>query len=503
MSRTKKFFYNSFSSVVMQVVTLIGGMIVPWVMLTTYGSEINGLVSSITQFISYFALVEAGLSGACIYALFEPLAKKDHRAISRIVAAGRDFYRTAGYIFTALVIALSVVYPMFVKTEYLSGVYVGLLVLIIGSTNAINFFAMAKYKVLLTADQKTYILNYLSALSYITNVGIIVALTMLGADIVLLRFIALASVIIMPAALSLYAKKHYAYIDGKARPNKQALNKRWDALILQLLGTIQTSAPIVLATVFTTLKDVSIYAIYNMVILGVRGIIAIIGTGVSASFGEVIAQKDQKTLRKAYGEFEYMLYFMMTLMFSCTMVLLVPFIKIYTKNVADANYDQPLIGFLFVLNAMLYGIKGPHGTLVTSAGLFRETKYRTLAQALIAIGVGAALAGPLGIVGILIGLIVSNIYRDIDMIIFIPKTLHNTKISKTVRRVALIFAEFSLIILPFFFIEIAPNNYLEWLIDATCVFVYALVVMLAASWVFDREAMFALAGRVRGLLRRR
>ena len=69
MTRTKKFIYNTIATALLQIVNMAVGFILPKIMLVYYGSEINGLVSSITQFITYFSLVEAGLSSAAIYAL--------------------------------------------------------------------------------------------------------------------------------------------------------------------------------------------------------------------------------------------------------------------------------------------------------------------------------------------------------------------------------------------------------------------------------------------------
>lgn len=54
MGRSKKFMLNSVTTALLQVVTMIAGFITPRFMLTAYGSEINGLISSILQFISYF-----------------------------------------------------------------------------------------------------------------------------------------------------------------------------------------------------------------------------------------------------------------------------------------------------------------------------------------------------------------------------------------------------------------------------------------------------------------
>ena len=47
-----------------QFVAMVVAFFIPRILLSVYGSEINGLVVSIKQFISYFLLVEAGISGA-------------------------------------------------------------------------------------------------------------------------------------------------------------------------------------------------------------------------------------------------------------------------------------------------------------------------------------------------------------------------------------------------------------------------------------------------------
>ena len=76
MNRTQKFALNSLTSMVSQIVVMAAGMITPRLMIATYGSEMNGLVSSLNQFISYITLVEAGIGGAAIYSLYKPLAEE-------------------------------------------------------------------------------------------------------------------------------------------------------------------------------------------------------------------------------------------------------------------------------------------------------------------------------------------------------------------------------------------------------------------------------------------
>ena len=115
LNRTGKFVNNLFFATCHQVVVLAVGFIIPRFMLEYYGSEINGLITSITQFIEYFSLVEAGLSSASIFALYKPLSKDDHKGISAIVVATRRFYMISGYIFLALVISFALIYPLTVN----------------------------------------------------------------------------------------------------------------------------------------------------------------------------------------------------------------------------------------------------------------------------------------------------------------------------------------------------------------------------------------------------
>ena len=107
MSRTQQFIKSTLATGIYQVVLMLSGFILPKVMLSCYGSEVNGLVTSITQFIQYITLVEAGLSGAAIYALYKPLAENNHRQISRVVVAARKFYTKSGWIFVVLVAMLA------------------------------------------------------------------------------------------------------------------------------------------------------------------------------------------------------------------------------------------------------------------------------------------------------------------------------------------------------------------------------------------------------------
>lgn len=60
-SRTKNAALNIAFSILLQIVTFFRGLILPHIIIPAYGSDINGLISSITQFLAYISLLEAGV----------------------------------------------------------------------------------------------------------------------------------------------------------------------------------------------------------------------------------------------------------------------------------------------------------------------------------------------------------------------------------------------------------------------------------------------------------
>lgn len=497
MNRTQKFLMNSFSTGLLQIVTMITGMITPRIMLTVYGSEINGLVSSITQFISYFNLVEAGLSGAAIYALYEPLAQNNHKRINGVISAAKKFYTQSGYIFVSLTLGLAFLYPAFVKSDGLSPLLVGVLVLILGMKGCLEFFTLSKYRVLLSADQKTYVISVASIVQIVLNTVIIVVLARYRVNIVLLRFIALFSVFARSAILLLYCKKRYRYLNYNEIPDKTALNKRWDALYIQILGAVHVGTPTVLITfLLKNLKLVSVYSIYNMIISSLNKIASIFISGLSASFGDIIARKEWDILKRSYREFEFTYYMIISVIYSTALITIMSFINIYTKGVSDINYNVPLLGFIFVLDGVLYNLKTPQGMLVISAGMYRETRWQTTLQGIIAILAGAILSFKFGIIGILIGSVLSNLYRVIDLLFFVPKNITKTSVKSSLFKMARVFMCIILTWIPFNFINYNPATLISWFFYAIIVVIFALIVTCAINFVFDKNDFLNVSKRV-------
>jgi hypothetical protein len=487
---------NTVASVFQQAVVIIVGLILPRVMLVCYGSEINGITSSIQQFINYFTLVEAGIGASAIFALYKPLARQDHSRISSIVTAARRFYIQSGYIFTGLIVILAFCFPLIRNTKTLSSPELSALVLVLGAPGFLNFFLLSKYNVILTADQRSYVISIAKATFNAVSMVVIVYLAYLHFNVVLARALSLIALLVQSLIISIDVRKKYPYLDYHTKPDNSALNQRWDALYLQILGIVQSGTPVILATIFLGYKDVSVYAIFNMVIGGLNGILGIFTSGLSASFGDVIARGQKEILQKTYQEFEFTYYALITVVYACAFVLIMPFIRIYTAGITDANYNVPLVGFLIVVNGFLYNLKTPQGMLVISAGLYHETRWQTTMQGAIAVVGGIALAPSFGLPGIVIGSILSNLYRDIDLLFFIPKNVTKLPPQSTLKRWVISALEFFLILLPATQITIRAEHISQWILWGVTWSVYAVVVVVIFSLFLDRKVCKASVKRI-------
>ena len=220
-------------------------------------------------------------------------------------------------------------------------------------------------------------------------------------------------------------------------------------------------------------------------------------------FGDVIARGEKENLQKNYKEFEYTYYIIITIVYSVTAIMIMPFINIYTKGINDANYNQVLLGILFTINGLLFNLKTPQGMLVISAGLYKETRIQNLIQALIIVVGGVILAPSLGLAGILIASCLSNLYRDVDLAFFIPKHITNLPPRKSIIRMIIVVLLSIILCIPFIIgINIESDGYLMWMIQALIITTYATIIIVVINYLIDKEQFKIVLERIKRLVKR-
>ena len=87
---------NLISSIVSQIVLISLGFLIPRLYLENFGSEVNGVLSTIKQIFAYMTILEAGIGLASEQALYKKIGLKDYKRASEVLAATNIYYKKTG-----------------------------------------------------------------------------------------------------------------------------------------------------------------------------------------------------------------------------------------------------------------------------------------------------------------------------------------------------------------------------------------------------------------------
>lgn len=500
--RTKKAFKNLVFNLVQQVIGIVTSFILPPLIIGKFGSAMNGLIATIKQIVSYAQLSGAGIASASTYAMYEPVAKQDHKLLSGIYNATGKMFVKAGNIFTITILVISMVYPFFVGNS-ISNMTVFLLVLIVGISGISEFYIFGKYQSLLNANQQNYMIALAQTIGNIFNIVITVCLIKLDQNIILVQLGASIVYIMRILLLTWYVKKNYSYLDKMEPARMERLNQRNDAIVHQVAGLVVLSSSTIIVSIFCGLQAASVYAVYALVFSGLNTICSIVSNAIYASFGEVIAKGDKKILNSAYNLYEWIYFVVIFIIFSTTYLLIMPFIGIYTRTMTDTNYTLPILGILFVVVGMANNLRVPARTLVDAAGHFRKTRNRALIEMTINLIGQIVCVSFMGIYGVLVGCILSYSYRTIDFIHYSNYYILKIDDRRSTKRfiLNLFVAVVSVFILQMT-LDITANSYFEWAIYGVFITVVITLVYMMVQFLVERETMKEMISVVKNMFKK-
>jgi O-antigen/teichoic acid export membrane protein len=438
MNRTKRAFINSFTAALYSVIQIAVGIILPRLIIGRFGSDINGLTVSIQQFISYLGYLELGLSSVFIYSLYKPLVLKDENAINGFVSLAKKSYNRTSLFYLVGIIVVASIYPFIANIGEIDIWVVIVLVFIIGTSGLLDMFSVAKYRVLLTADQKVYVLNLSFAASIIFSFVLAITLIALNQHIILVKASAIVSILLRTIFLHFYTKKKYPYIKFNQTSKSNVVQttvKRFDAVLMQLSKTVAYSLPILALSILSSMKTVSIFSVYYLVFHGLQTIISTITSGSTATFGEMISKNELSRARNAYSQFELVLVNTQTILYAVSIMLIIPFVTIYVGGLPDAHeYININYGLLFVIWAFIDNFRLPAQTIIQAAGKFKESRWSNVLYMVIEVIFLAILTPFFGISGALIAMIIASFVKAIWFIIIVEKHVFSKLYLKSVLR---------------------------------------------------------------------
>ena len=455
---------NTISSLFHQITAVICGFVVPRVILGAYGSDVNGLVNSVAQFLHIIAFLELGVGAVVQTALYKPLAEKNIIKISQVVASAEKFFRTIAIVLLAYTGLLVVFYNRINSSDF-DWMYTALLILAMSISYFAQYYFGVVDRLLLTADQKGYIQYTAQAFTLILNAVSCVILVNYGASVQLVKLISSLVFLVRPIILRIYVDRHYS-IDRRIKYQGEPIDQKWNGIAQHVSFTVLDSTDIIVLTLMSTLTNVSIYSVYHLVVYGIKQLFMSLTNGIQPIMGEYWAKKDYVKLEEFFARIEWVIHTSVVFLFGCTGVLIIPFVEVYTKGVDDANYIQPLFAVLIVLAHGCHCLRMPYNMLIFASGHYKQTQNNYFSAAIINIIVSVLTVKYWGLIGVAIGTLVSMLYQTVWMAWFNTRNMLNRPMRFFIKQICVDALSFIVLwIIPFPF-RLKNLTYAAWIILA-------------------------------------
>lgn len=486
MSR-KKVIYNVIASFITQIISIIVALLVPRLLILIYGSEINGLVSSINQIVRYFAIMESGVCAAACASLFKPLLDQDYERVNRIFSSVNKFYLKFGVFILGISVILSFIYPIKLMgtSDYITGV---LIVFITSLTSVLGYLSYLKYNLVLFVNGKQYI-TILSA-SLVNLIVAIVQVILIKLNINILIVVSINPIlnIIRLMLLKFYVIKKYTYLNFKTTLDDEALSQKWDALAINISQMLKVVIPIMYLNIFFDFNAISVYTLYASIFHVGSSIISTMGNGLTPFMGNLYAAGKMDKIN-TYYKFSTNCIFMFVAIISIGFgTLLFSFIDyVYIGTSTDISYYAPMLAISFIVNEAIINLRFAPEILIKASGKLKQTSKSLIVEIILALVITPVGCYIFGYEGVLIGSIISSLYRTIYISWYCRKQIIKTDFKDIIKNFFYIFYVITAIIVVNY-INIDMSTTIKWILAAvSIVTINSVIIFISNIVIIDRK----------------
>lgn len=497
MNNNQKTVLNFIIGLLSQVIILIIGLIIPRIILVNYGSDINGLISTVTQVFMYMSLLESGISIATKKVLYKPINENNTSLISYYLSISKRYYKKISIIYFISVLLLSFVLPLVISSniEYWT---IFAYVLFEGLVGVVSFYFINTWSCFLIVSGKNYIILIINFISKILVYGIKIVLLIFDYNIAFIQIGCFVVSLLQLVIYYLYMNKHYSWIDYNSAPLDAKLPDRYSFFINEISWTIFSSTDMIILSIFMSTSLSSIYSVYNMVFVALNGVLFTIYNAVNYNLGKDYSYDIEK-YKKTHDLYNSIFMSLITILMSVAYILIIPFVKLYTSGVNDINYIYKGLPLLFCLVHLLSWSRYVSGNLSDISGYVKQTSYISVIEAVLNIVLSIVLVRFLGIIGVLLGTVIVLPIKVVYLTWLSDKKILKRSVFNTLKILFTNYLIFIVTLVINHFICFDISSYFEFLIyGAIIFFIYFILVFLLNS-IVNKELIYL----VKNLFRKR
>ena len=400
------------------------GLIIPRLIIANYGSEANGLLSSVNNIFTYIALIEAGIGTAAAQGLYKPISENDRDKISEIVVATQNYYHRLIKWYALAVLVFASIYPLIIQSDF-SYLLVFGIIFVQGISHIFTYYFASTLINLLTADGREYVSQIVGLIVFVLNSILKIILLAIGSNLIIVQcgylFVNLFQILIY----KWYINKKYSWLNWGATPEIKVFAKRKHFLLNGVAWTVFNATDTIILSIICGLVASSIYSVYNLVFANLNMIITIMYSSSYFLLGQMYHRDKEKYLELHDG-MESLTSVVMFSLLSVAYLLIIPFIKLYTNGISDVQYVDKYLPILFCLVQIFSNCRLLSGNLINICNQPQIMNKHSIIEVSVNIIISLILAYVIGIYGVLMGTIIGLLYKTNIIIIKSNKLLNRS-----------------------------------------------------------------------------
>ena len=415
-SRVKNSAKNTFFAALNMLVQLILKFAVRIVFVRFLSVEYLGLNTLFSNILQVLSLAELGVGSAIVYSMYKPVADGDTEKIKSLIGIYKKFYWIIGGVITVVGLAIIPLLPYLMSGGTTLEVNLNLVYVIYLFNTSVGYF-FAHRRALIFANQRNDIETKVSSVCLIALNAVQLVILAITKNYLFYISVLPLFTIIDSVAITVISHRLYPDIRGKAQKlsecDKKDLVKNTAAMVGHRLGGVAVnSTDNIFISAFLGLTALGLYSNYAYIVMILTSVLLLIVTATKASIGNLIAAGNKQRAYEVFCDLSYFLFAFLIFCFSCYTALAQDFVSIFFGE----ELVLPFVTMLLIgINFYIMQSRAIIGAFRETTGLFWKDRYKPFFEVAINIGLDFALVIAIGLPGIVIATIVSNIVCNLTV----------------------------------------------------------------------------------------
>ena len=229
-------------------------------------------------------------------------------------------------------------------------------------------------------------------------------------------------------------------------------------------------------------------------------IVLALGANMEAVFGDMLAKNEIESLHGFFEHINFLINNAVIICFSVASLLIIPFVKLYTSGIYDADYIRPGLAAFMMITQIVYCLRQPYHQIIIAAGKFKETRNAAYIEAILNIGLSIFFAIIWGTEGVVVATFISMVYRALYFIYYLKYHILYYSFKICIKRFLISSMNIAINIyglnLLINVLNLNLSTVFGWIFSAIILVLFATIITLLFSFFFYRDELYYLVRRM-------